>query len=217
MVKAVIFDMDGLMVDTEPIQSESFELVLKEHGVEPRRNKFGVVQTIGVTALDNWKILRLQYGLLNVDLDELVARKRQIYSELLAGRIAPMPGLLDLIATLDQQRVKKAVASSSSLHHIGMVVESLGIESFDVLASGEHVERGKPHPDIFLRAAELLDVQPQECVVLEDAESGVNGGKAAGMKVIAVPNRFTLEHDFANAHAVVASLETITWPPLSEL
>jgi HAD superfamily hydrolase (TIGR01509 family) len=217
MVEAVIFDMDGLMVDSEPIQSESFETVLREHGVEPRQNDLGVIQTIGVTALDNWKILHSEYNLSpSLSLKELVARKREVYAELLRGHIPPMPGLLPLIAMLEQQRIKKAVASSSSLGHISIVTAKLGL-TFDAIVSGEHVKRGKPHPDIFLKAAELLHVQPSRCVVLEDAESGVNGGKAAGMKVIAVPSRFTSDHDFDNANAVVPSLEAVTWPFLSEL
>jgi HAD superfamily hydrolase (TIGR01509 family) len=215
MVEAVIFDMDGLMVDTEPIQSESFERVLREHGAQPRRNNLGVIQTIGVTALDNWRRLRSKYNL-NSSLEELVTRKREVYSELLPGRITPMPGLLPLIAMLEQRQIKKAIASSSSLDHINIVTKELEL-TFDATVSGEHVERGKPHPDVFLKAAELLNVQPSGCVVLEDAESGVNGGKAAGMKVVAVPSRFTSDHDFTNANKVVPSLEAVTWPFLLDL
>jgi HAD superfamily hydrolase (TIGR01509 family) len=176
----------------------------------------GVVQKIGVNASDNWELLCSEYGL-KADIEELVRRKREVYTELLANQINAMPGLHSLIVLLDKESIKRAVASSSSQKHIGMVVEGLGVPSFHALASGEEVERGKPHPDIFLRAASLLGVEPKDCVVFEDAESGVVGAHKAGMRVVAVPNRFTDNHDFSKADRVIPSLEAVTLELLTAL
>ena len=109
-----------------------------------------------------------------------------------------------------------AVASSSTPEHISVVLEGLQVTGFfDVVVSAHTIKHGKPAPDIFLLAAERLGVDPKDCVVLEDAQSGVEAGRAAGTKVIAVPNAFTASHDFSKADTVVHSLEEIDWRMLS--
>ncbi len=217
MLQAVLFDMDGLMIDSEPIQSLSFEAILREYGVEPRLNELGVVQTIGITAVDNWLKLQAEYEF-EAPMDELIARKRLCYRDLLAENITPQPGLQQLLKHLDEMPTKKAIASSSSAENIVLVVSTLGINGhFDSLISGEEVKRGKPEPDIFVEAARRLNVDPVNCIVLEDAESGIEAAAAAGMKSVAVPNRFTNSHDFSLASRVVPSLEVVTWDLLTSL
>lgn len=193
MVEAVIFDMDGLMVDSEPIRSLAFEAMIRNRGRKlPRLNQNGVVQTIGINVQDNCRRMQEEYGL-EGSLDELVAEHETAYTRLFADRVAPMPGLLRLVVELEENGAKKAVASSSSHEHIGMVVNGLwAISPFQVVVSGTEVAQGKPAPDIFLRAAEKLGVAAHRCTVLEDAESGIRGAKAAGMMAIAVPSQFTL-------------------------
>lgn len=215
MLRAVLFDMDGLMIDSESIQSLSFEAIMRELGVEPRLNELGVVQTIGITAKDNWLNLQAEYGL-EAPMDELLARKRVHYKRLLSENITSQPGLLKLLLHLDEMPTKKAIASSSSADNIALVVSRLKIDRhFDALISGEEVKRGKPEPDIFIEAARQLGVNPEDCVVLEDAESGVRAATAAGMKSVAVPNRFTVGHDFSLASHVVPSLDAVTWDLLN--
>lgn len=218
MIEAVIFDMDGLMVDSEPIRSLAFEAMIKNRGRKPPRlNQHGVVQTIGINVLDNCRRMQEEYEL-DGSLAEFVADHQTAYSRLFANRVAPMPGLLRLVAELGDNNAKKAVASSSSHEHIGMVVNNLWTDSpFQVIVSGTEVDRGKPAPDIFLSAAKKLGVAARRCVVLEDAESGILGAKAAGMVAVAVPNQFTQDHDFTKADLVVPSLERIDWRLLSTL
>lgn len=219
MVEAVIFDMDGLMVDSEPIRSLAFEAMIKARGYRsPRHNRYGMVQTIGVNVRVNCQRMQEDYGLTG-SLDELVAEHETAYTRLFAGNIVPMPGLLRLMVELGESNIKKAVASSSSHEHIGTVVNGLWIDSpFQAVVSGTEVEgRGKPAPDIFLSATRKLGVAANRCVVLEDAESGIQGAKAAGMMAIAVPNRFTQDHDFSQADLLVPSLEQINLDVLSAL
>ena len=209
MIESVIFDMDGLMIETEHLQSQAFEHVLRGHGIEPQFNEDGVIQTVGLTARDNLVIFKEKHGI-DEGVDTLLSKKQAVYGELLKQNIAPKEGLLDLIKALKQGNLRLAVASSSSLEHIELVLKELGVsEDFDTVVSGETVSRGKPHPDIFLEAAKRLNVQPGNCVVFEDAESGVVAAKAAGMKVIAIPNMYTKSHDFSKADVVLPSLTVI--------
>lgn len=150
MNKAVIFDMDGVMIDTELLQSKSWEFILKEHGIEPILEETGVIHTIGIRAPENW----------------------------------------------DKLREKYTVTSDWEL-------------SFE--------KRGKPFPDVFLQAAHKLGVKPKDCIVLEDAESGIKAGKNAGMKVIAIPTKYTKGHDFSEADLIVSSLKDISWNTFSLL
>ncbi len=217
MIKAVIFDMDGVMIETEPLQSKSFEHVLRNHGVEPEFNKDGVIQKVGVTARDNLVMLKEKHGI-DEDVDTLLAQKRAAYDELLRQNLFPKEGLLPLIKTLKEGGLKLAVASSSSLEQIQLVLHGLAVSGhFDGVVSGEDLPRGKPHPDIFLETARKLGIDPIRCLVLEDAESGVEAARAAHMKVIAVPNRYTQSHSFHTADAVVSSLQDVTWPLISRV
>ena len=215
MIKAVLFDMDGLMIDSESIQSKSFEEIIKEYGKQPIYNDQGIVQTVGISARDNWLQLAQTYSL-NEDIDVLIEKKRQVYESLLLKNLSPMPGLINLLNHLANYPVKKAVVSSSAKRNIDIVVNQLGItQHFDTFVSGEQVKHGKPAPDIFLEAANLLHVEPSNCLVLEDAVTGVQSAKSAGMKVIAVPNKFTAHQDFSAANKIISSLKDINWETIS--
>lgn len=211
MIKAVIFDMDGLIIDSESMQSNAFEAVLQEYGVKPTPNEEGIVHTVGVSGRDNWRELKEEYGI-DEDTTALLKKKREAYLDLLEEGIQPMKGFMDLLNLLRDKKVKLAVASSSTLEQIETILSTLGvIDYFDVIVGGEHVTRGKPAPDIFLEAAEKLGVVPEDCLVLEDSESGVEAAEKVGMRVIAVPNQYTVNHDFSKADQVVNSLADIDW------
>lgn len=215
MIKAVIFDMDGLMIETEHLQSKSMEKVLKEYGIKPKINKDGVVQVVGITAKDNLLLFKKKYHI-NENVNVLLDKKQQIYLRLLKKQIVAKEGLVNLLRLLKRYRVKIAVASSSALDHILLVVSELKIKHFfKVLVSGEHLKKGKPHPDIFLKVAKDLGLKPVDCIVLEDAQPGVIAAKRANMKVIAVPNQFTKSQDFSKADLIVNSLKDIKWSTLN--
>jgi HAD superfamily hydrolase (TIGR01509 family) len=216
MIKAVIFDMDGLMIDSEHLQSKSFEAVLGEYGVTPDLHG-GLVQEVGVGARDNWERLK-ELHQLSESVEVLYDKKQRVYEELLAQGMQPMPGLMSLLDYLSERDVKKAIASSSARHHIITVIEQLQAgHHFDAIISGDQVKRGKPEPDIFLRAAEEVGIKPTECIVLEYAPTGVAAAKRAGMKVVAVPNRHIDRKLFSEADLVVDSLEELSLTTLAEL
>lgn len=214
---AVIFDMDGLMIDSEGNQSVSYEKVLREHGVEPQYDAHGVIQVVGMRAVDNWKRLKDKHDLA-ASVEELMARKKEIYHALLREGVQIQPGLIELLADLKTKDIKRAIASSSTRGSIDLVIGHLGLHDyFDAIVSGEDVIHGKPAPDIYLKATRLIDVSPGDCVALEDAGEGVAAAKAAGMKVIAVPNLYTEKQDFSEADLVIGSLQELSWDVISRL
>jgi HAD superfamily hydrolase (TIGR01509 family) len=216
MIDAVIFDMDGLMIDSEHLQSRSFEAVLREYGITPDPDG-GLVQEVGVGARDNWRRLK-ELHRIPESVDTLYDKKQRVYEELMAQGMQPMPGLMGLLEHLSERGVKKAIASSSARHHIATVVDQLQVgHHFDVIISGDQVKNGKPAPDIFLRAAEELGAAPMACIVLEDAPTGVAAGKRAGMKVVAVPNRHIERKLFSEADLVIESLEDLDLALFSSL
>lgn len=215
--EAVLFDMDGLMIDSESLQSQSFEAVLREYGKSPVYNDQGIIQTVGISARDNWALLRERYGV-QEEIDVLIKKKRNVYAALLQGSVAPMPGLMDLLGDIKDKPTKKAIVSSSARQHIDIVVTTLAIsDCFDSLVSGEEVSQGKPSPGVFLEAAKRLQVRPEGCVVLEDAPNGVEAAKTAGMKVIVVPNQFTINNFFERADEIVSSLRQLSWRAICDV
>jgi beta-phosphoglucomutase family hydrolase len=217
MLRAVIFDMDGLMIDTERLHHESFKTVLEQHGITPVPNAMGVIHTSGISAEANWEHFKKEYAL-DADTEELTKAKNDAHLKLLKTKVEAMPGLLGLLKNLKANGYKVGIASSSIREHIDLVTDRLGIGGFfDAITSGDEVTNGKPAPDIFLKAATKLGAKPAECVVLEDAMNGMRAGKAAGMFVIVVPNEFTKNEDFGMADLIVSSLADVNGEKLATL
>ncbi len=209
MLQAVIFDMDGLMVDTERLHHESFAAVLRQFGIQPKPNKQGVIHISGVSAEANWERFKRQYRF-ECDNAELSKRKNDIHLEWLRNEVKAMPGLKQLLRDLQAEGYQMAIASSSIREHIDIITKKLGITSFfNAIVSGQEVKHGKPAPDIFLRASKKLGVLPARCAVLEDASKGIQGAKAAGMFAVAVPNEFTATEHFEMADARLGSLSEV--------
>lgn len=206
-IKAVLFDMDGLMVDTEPIHLQAFNFVFQQFGKylteEENAKKY-----IGISDIDEAKDMVVSFNL-PISAPELVKAKKARVKELLIS-LVPQPGLIDLLKNLKQNGYKTAIASSSPLDIIKRIIQDLRIEEmFDEFTSGEEVKDGKPAPDVYLLAAEKVGVNPSECLVLEDAPRGVQAGKAAGMIVFAIPSQYTRGQDFSMADKVLNSLSEV--------
>lgn len=206
MIHAVIFDLDGLLADTECLHCRAYQMALLEHGVQLRDWDYAEHWVRYGKGIADWIAMR---GL-ELDPHALRLRKAQHYLDLLRSSLHPMEGALDLLELL-HGRTKLALASSSYRDAIDGVLAGLGIRHFfKVIVSGLDVAYVKPAPDIFLKAARDLGVEPERCVVLEDAEKGVIAARLAGMRCIAVPNDYTRHHDFSQATTICSSLKEIT-------
>ena len=187
-IKAVIFDMDGVLTDSESVINEAAIRGLREYGINPQPADFepfvgmGEDHYIGGVAE--------AYGLRYTP--EMKRRVYDIYLEILADRLVPFPGVHELLDTLDQAGLLIALASSADRIKVTANLNAIdvGTERFAALVTGEDVERKKPAPDIYLEASRQLGIPPETCCVVEDAVSGVQAAKAAGMRCIAVTTSF---------------------------
>lgn len=208
-IKAVIFDMDGVIVDSEPIESSSLEILLAEYGKKAEFNEVGLVHTVGL-AKDIYKNLIEKYNLIE-DLEILKKRKGEIFSDLVKKNLVPIPDFFQLIKNLKKEKIKIGLASNRFIDLVFIMIEKIKAkEVFDVIVGITEGINPKPAPDIFLETASQLKVLPSACLVIEDSGTGVIAGKAAGMKVIAIPNKYTKYHDFSKADRIVGSLSEIT-------
>ena len=206
MPAAVIFDMDGLLVDSEPCWQAAQMGVFTALGV-PLTAALAR-ETVGLRTHDHiaYWYKRYPWG----PLDEVAIRERivQRATALLLRRAAALPGAIETVEALGASGMGLAVASSSPGSVIDAVLERLGIrELFHVLHSAEHERRGKPHPDVYLMTARLLDVEPESCIAIEDSVNGLQAAKSAGMRCIAVPAPPDAgDSRFETADLVLASL-----------
>lgn len=204
MIQAVIFDMDGLMIDSEPVHFQAFNTVFNQFGLQFSKEEN--TKYIGMPDIDEAKDMVAKYPL-PITAEELVKRKQTVLRRLFSKAIIPQPGLMELLGKLQERKYKIGIASSSALEEIESVVNGLKINKYiDVYCSAEQVKKGKPAPDVYFLAAQKLAVQPQDCLVLEDAPNGVRAGKAAGMQVFAIPSQYTKEGDFTKADKVLNNL-----------
>lgn len=208
MIKAVIFDMDGLMVDSEPLQYQAFNAVFRGIGRKfPQEDNDRLY--IGLSDIDQARDIVTRYDLPLIP-EEVVKRKQVEYRKLISQVITPQPGLMELLRKLHELKYKKGIASSSGIEEIEYVIKGLNIgKLIDVYCSAEEVRQGKPRPDIYLLAANKLGVSPSDCLVLEDAPNGVKAAKAAGMMVFAIPGRATKNGDFKEATRKLVSLRDV--------
>ena len=188
MITAVIFDMDGVLADSEQMINEAAIAGLREYGIEPDADDFlpfvgmGEDRYIGGVA----RKYGLTYG------PEMKRRVYEIYFGLIAGRLTAFPGVHDLLGQLRAKKVPLAVASSADRIKIEANLKAIKVEPswFHAIVAGDEVQNMKPAPDIYLAAAERLGVAPQSCSVIEDSINGIRAAKAAGMRCVAVAQSF---------------------------
>lgn len=181
--QGVIWDMDGVLVDTGQFHFQSWSQVLSEHGIPFTRKSLRA--TFG---MNNASILTVLLGQAPPPelLAEISDRKEQLFRQAVRGRVQPLPGVLAWLERLKASGMRQAIASSAPPANIDALVDELGLRTyFDAIVSGSDLP-GKPDPAVFLKAARLIGVVPERCVVVEDAVAGVGGARRAGMKCIAV-------------------------------
>lgn len=198
-----MFDMDGLMVDTERLYVRANQVIAGRYGktVTPAI----IIKMVGRSTLASLEIFASELGIA-VEASELARQRSLVMLDLMNEDLVAMPGLNPLLEYL-RPRYRMALATGSPSTLMMHIVRKLSLEPFfDVLQSSDDIAEGKPHPAIYLRTSERLGVRPEECIVLEDSGSGVKAGRAAGCYVISVPSEHTRNQDHSDAHVSVADL-----------
>jgi HAD superfamily hydrolase (TIGR01509 family) len=208
LIEAIIFDLDGLMIDSEPLAQRAWDRVLQDHG--KRLNSDTYASMIGLRLEESSVVVRDVYSL-DTSPSELADREQVYMSEIMDQGIPTMPGLRRLAAALERRIIPWAVATSSRHAYANQVLRQLDLrEMCKAIAAGDEVERGKPAPDVYLLAADRLEVDPASCLALEDSVPGIRSCAAAGMVTVAVPNSETSRMDFQEADFVYDSLVEVT-------
>lgn len=218
MLKAVIFDMDGVLVDTEPLYDEQRIAYTKKRFNVDIDKEF-MSRARGLSAKSFFELLFTEFKITH-SIEEVVQHSRDDYFEFLKNHpdLKPIDGVVDLINQLHKEGILLAVASSASSRRINFILELLNVkDKFQTISHSDIVEKGKPHPDIYLKAAQLLGVDPKDCVAIEDATNGVKSAKAAGMKVIGFRNSSHNTQDLSEADLILRNFNELSIPKIKSL
>ncbi len=209
----VIFDMDGVIVDSYEPHLESWRMLAREIGAEVTEEQFA--GTFGRTSRD---IIRTLFGETdNAKVRQYDDRKESLYRDLVRGRLPMMPGVRSLVRTLSAAGARIAIGSSGPRENVELVCSSADLMIFvDARISGADVTHGKPDPEVFIRAANTLGLKPSQCIVVEDAPVGIQAAHAGGMKCICLRSPRSPK-GIESADLIVDSLEEITIARLVEL
>lgn len=203
MITAVIFDMDGVIADSEYFNVMAKHIILQRSGIEVDWNYH--YKFFGMTHEYMWTEMKKEFDGLKEDIPYYIDQWVKIRKELIEKEgLKPMPGVVDLIKSLKKRGLKLAVASSSLKEDIMTNMDTFGItDCFDAFVSGSECENGKPDPEIFLRAAAALEKDAKECVVVEDSTAGVQAAKSAGMYCIGYAPKDGIKQDIHWADKIV--------------
>lgn len=206
MIHAIIFDMDGVLVDSEPFHIEIEKRQFRQNKIfvsEEEHHRY-----LGVASDVMWKEIGQNHKL-DLSVEKLIKQNKsesiRFFSVL--NEIPVMPGLIELLEKLEQKNYPRAVASSSFPEIIDLILEKTGLNKyFDVVVSSREAGKSKPEPDVFLLAAQKLGVHPENCLVVEDSKNGIKAAKSAGMKCIAFQGPGVNPENQKQADAVIFDL-----------
>jgi len=206
-IEAVIWDMDGVIADTASFHLSAWQEIFGKRGVKftegDFRHSFG---------RRNDTIIRKTLGeqIAQDEIEAIAGEKEATFRRMIGQKIRPLPGAVELLQSLKQNGVKMALASSTPIENIRLITGSLGIANcFQAIVTGHEVTEGKPSPQVFLMAAQRLGVEPENCVVIEDAVAGVTAAKRAGMHCVAVTSTHSRQ-SLKQADLIVKTLEEIS-------
>jgi HAD superfamily hydrolase (TIGR01509 family) len=209
MIRTVIFDMDGVIIDSEPIHFKMENEMFQELNIAIPYEEH--CSFVGTSSKNMWQIIAEKYGL-KVDVNELVKKQHALYMAYLlsAKDIRPIQGVMELIEDLYRNNFGLVLASSSYMEVIEVVLSKLNLSSyFMTKISGTELANSKPHPEIFIQSAKLANSQPGECIVIEDSQNGITSARAAGMKCIGFTNPNSGAQDLSRADLIIHSFNEL--------
>jgi HAD superfamily hydrolase (TIGR01509 family) len=202
--RAVVFDMDGLMFNTEEVYTSVGSELMRRRG----KTFCGGLKDamMGLPPKESFEVMIRWHGLSDT-VEQLIPESNAVFLGLLRGRLAVMPGLIELLAALEAAGIPKAIATSSGRELADACLTPFDFpRRFRFVLTSEDIVRGKPDPEVYLAAAARFGVQPDEMLVLEDSQNGCRAAAAAGAFTVAVPGEHSRRQDFSMASLVVASL-----------
>jgi len=224
MLRAVIFDFDGVITDSEILHLRAFNQSLAQYGIEITKNDYYTMY-LGFNDTDCYKLL-IEKGLLKMDeqqINTLMIQKKKIFEQLAKAEGKMIEGVRDFLNMLEQNNIPMAICSGSLLTEVEMVLEEARLRHlFEVIVSGEQVKKGKPDPEGFLLSLQRLNenrekpITANQCVVIEDSHWGLEAAKAAGMHTIAVTNSYDAGQ-LGMAEKIVDRLSELTIDDLQQL
>lgn len=218
MIKAVIYDVDGTMVDSEPLHVQAWDDALRQYA-----HKLPDLSEEFRSTMAGKKPIVIAGGMvdelgLRITPETLLQTKASIFMRLAGTGLKGMPGVVGSIKHFKAAGFRLAIGTSLHTEYIRLVLERLGVQTaFDIIVTGDDIKNGKPHPETYLTVVQKLELEPRECVVLEDAKSGIESAKAAGCYCVAIENPNALPQNTSSADVVVGTLDEVTGKLLREL
>ncbi|MBA7597583.1 Phosphorylated carbohydrates phosphatase [subsurface metagenome] len=206
-VEAVIWDMDGVLADTAPHHLHAWQEIFSKRGV-----KFTEADFKRGFGIRNDAIIRNILGeqVTKDEIEAIAQEKEKTFRRIIGQNIRPLPGAVKLLQALDKHGVRMAIASSTTIENIRLIIGGMDIENcFKAVVTGHDVTEGKPSPQVFLLAAKRLGAEPENCIVVEDSVAGVVAAKSAGMYCVAVTNTHPREK-LKEADLIVDTLEAVS-------
>lgn len=213
-MKAIIFDMDGVIIDSEPLHFELERELLEELGgkiTEKEHNNF-----VGTTDYHMWDTFKKQFNI-ELPVEEIINIKRERFNQNI-HRIKLVDNFEDFIIKVYDAGYSLGLASSNNKKTVDLIIERFNLNKYlKVAMSGEEVKKGKPDPEIFLTTAKYMNLKPEDCLVIEDAKNGVLAAKAARMKCIGFKNENSGNQDLSNADLVIDNYKDLTIEDMESL
>ncbi len=208
-IKAVIFDMDGVLIDTEPLNDRYYQQVFKDLGINATMDELSSLR--GANRISFWSYFVDKYHVKDPPEEYKQQLRVDFIKSLKSLNVQPVAGVKELIRLLNNKKIPIAVASSASKIRVIEQLKLIGLFTyFKVIISGHDAANGKPHPELFLTAAKKLNVDPMDCIVIEDSTNGVKAGKAAGMTVIGFAGLPHNKQDLSEADKIIYSFNELT-------
>ncbi len=210
---AVLWDMDGTLIDSEPYWMLSQERLASERGSQWGHEQG--LELVGKSLYDSSAIIKESLDIRDLSIEQIIDRLTNEVVEQLREKLHWRPGALELLIELKQAGVKTALVTMSMRRMALAVVDQVPFQAFDVVVAGDDVTMGKPHPEPYLRAAELLEVSPEHCIALEDSHTGLTSAESAGTFAIGIPSMVPIPS--RDGRILIETLEGFNLQKLVEL
>ena len=214
--KGILFDMDGVLVDSEPLFHKAVNIMVERCGAAPITEEENNRYLLGTTVEETWVRVKELRDVPQTPA-ELLAGYNEVVKEVLRSDLVPRPGVRDLIAEAQRRGLPIAVASSSLREWVDLKLSVIGLtDAFNVKLGGDDIENGKPAPDIYIKAARLIGLETTECVAIEDSPIGLAAASSSGAYTICTLTDSTRHLDLSAAHVIIENLEEFDYSLLAE-